>query len=126
MEAMIEHVNVTVSDVSVTEQRYARLFGWHTRWKGDAKDGGTTAHVGTGDSYIAFYQPTFQSPGSDDNYHTSGAMNHIGVVVDDLDATEARIKAEGIDTINHANYEPGRRFYFIDPDGFEVEVISYN
>ena len=47
-------------------------------------------------------------------------------VVDDLDATEARILAAGIETFSHADYEPGRRFYFNDADGIEFEVVSYN
>jgi hypothetical protein len=25
----------------------------------------------------------------------------------------------------HADYAPGRRFYFLDPDGIEYEVVSY-
>ena len=24
------------------------------------------------------------------------------------------------------DYEPGRRFYFFDPDGIEYEVVSYS
>jgi glyoxylase I family protein len=52
-------------------------------------------------------------------------LNHIGVEVDDLDATEARVIAAGLTPFNHGDYEPGRRFYFFDPDGIEYEVVSY-
>ncbi len=52
-------------------------------------------------------------------------LNHIGVEVDDLDATEARVVAAGLTPFSHADYEPGRRFYFLDPDGIEYEVVSY-
>ncbi len=52
-------------------------------------------------------------------------LNHIGVVVDELDATEARVIAAGLRPFGHADYEPGRRFYFLDPDGIEFEVVSY-
>ncbi|WP_417804770.1 VOC family protein [Thalassospira lucentensis] len=45
-------------------------------------------------------------------------------MVDDLDATEHRIKAAGIETCNHANNDPGRRFYFRDGDDIEFEVVS--
>ena len=31
----------------------------------------------------------------------------------------------GFKPINHADYEPGRRFYFHDHDGIEYEVVSY-
>ncbi|HCK17946.1 MAG TPA: glyoxalase, partial [Thalassospira sp.] len=40
-------------------------------------------------------------------------------------ATEAKIKADGIETFNHADYEPGRRFYFRDENDIEFEVVSY-
>ncbi|MGJ8556368.1 MAG: VOC family protein, partial [Sulfitobacter geojensis] len=29
-------------------------------------------------------------------------------------------------TSNHADYEPGRRFYFHDTDGVEFEVVQYD
>ncbi len=31
----------------------------------------------------------------------------------------------GSQTHSHADYEPGRRFYFHDEDGIEFEVVSY-
>ena len=31
----------------------------------------------------------------------------------------------GLETFNHGDYEPGRRFYFFDWDGIEFEVVSY-
>jgi catechol 2,3-dioxygenase-like lactoylglutathione lyase family enzyme len=52
-------------------------------------------------------------------------LNHIGVQVDDLDATDARAIAAGLLLFSHADYEPGRRFYFLDPDRIEYEVVSY-
>ena len=45
--------------------------------------------------------------------------------VDDLDAAEAVVKAAGLEPFNHADYEPGRRFYFFDWDGIEFEMVSY-
>jgi len=54
-----------------------------------------------------------------------GGLNHIGVVVEDLDAVEAKVLAAGLKTTNHGDYEPGRRFYFHDHDGIEFEVVSY-
>ena len=38
---------------------------------------------------------------------------------------EARVSAAGLIPFNHGDYEPGRRFYFLDPDGIEYEVVSY-
>ena len=120
----LEHVNVTVSDPARTAAMLCNLFDWRIRWKGDAKMGGTTYHVGTDESYVAVYSRggTDRAPDSDT---TPGALNHIGVVVEDLDAAEARVKAAGFTPHNHADYEPGRRFYFDDPDGIEIEVVAY-
>lgn len=52
-------------------------------------------------------------------------MNHVGIVVDDLDAAEARVIAAGLEPFSHANYAPGRRFYFFDDNGIRFEVVSY-
>ncbi len=41
------------------------------------------------------------------------------------DAAEARVRDAGYEPFNHGAYEPGRRFYFLDPDGIEYEVVSY-
>ncbi|MBO6892309.1 MAG: VOC family protein [Roseibium sp.] len=124
--AFLEHVNVTVSDPAATAKRLENWFGWKVRWKGDAKGGGTTYHIGNETSYVAAYSPPKQTtPVRDESYSHHGGLNHIAVVVDDLDATEELIKADGYRTHNHGDYEPGRRFYFDDDDGIEFEIVSY-
>lgn len=127
--AQLEHVNITVSDPKKTAAMLSDLFGWHTRWEGSVLGGaGYTVHVGSDDSYVAIYSgfdPDQTVPKADASYQTRGAMNHIGVVVEDLDGIEAKVKAMGFEAHSHADYEPGRRFYFHDADGVEIEVISY-
>ena len=125
MSTRLEHVNFTVSDIDATAALYSELFGWKIRWKGDSIHGGTSIHIGNGDSYVALYQPTHQKAAKEDSYFTTCGMNHIAVVVDDLDAVEARVIAAGLTPGSHADYEPGRRFYFDDPDGVEIEVVCY-
>lgn len=125
-KATLEHVNVTVLDPVKTANRLCDLFGWHIRWQGDAIHGGTTVHVGSDDTYLAVYTgPGSSPPGAAASYSTIGGLNHIGIVVDDLDGTEARIVEAGYEPHSHADYEPGRRFYFHDEDGIEFEVVSY-
>lgn len=126
--AQLEHVNITVSDPKKTAAMLRDLFGWHTRWEGAAKNAGYTVHVGSDESYVAVYSgsdPAQTLPKADASYQMRGGLNHIGVVVDDLDVTEAKVKALGFVPTSHADYEPGRRFYFHDADGIEFEVISY-
>ena len=120
----IEHVNVTVTDHERAAHLMQAVFDWRIRWRGPARDGGETIHIGTDEHYIALYRERVdaQSPAT---FGRGRPLNHIGVEVDDLDATEARVVAAGLTPYSHGDYEPGRRFYFLDPDGIEFEVVSY-
>jgi catechol 2,3-dioxygenase-like lactoylglutathione lyase family enzyme len=120
----IEHVNVTVTDPERAAALMEAVFDWRVRWKGPARDGGFTIHVGSEDHYVALYNGRGVAYTADD-FAKGRPLNHIGVEVDDLDATEARVLGAGLNTFNHGDYEPGRRFYFFDPDGIEYEVVSY-
>lgn len=121
----IEHVNITAPDPLKTAHMLEKVFGWKIRWQGPSKNNGFTVHVGSEDSYIAIYSVGRQEASTEASYHTIGGLNHIGVVVDDLDAVEARVIEAGFTPNNHGDYEPGRRFYFDDHDGIEFEVASY-
>ncbi len=123
---ILEHANFSVSDPQKTADFLCTLFDWRIRWSGDAIHGGHTIHVGGQDSYLAIYAQAEMRNAAPNDYKTVGAMNHIGVVVDDLEAVEARVLAAGFQTTNHGDYEPGRRFYFHDHDGIEFEVVSYS
>ena len=120
----IEHVNVTVTDRERTARLMEALFGWRVRWRGPALAGGYTIHVGSDHHYIALYTGRSVAYTAED-FAKGRPLNHIGVEVDDLDATETRVTAAGLTPFSHADYEPGRRFYFLDPDGIEYEVVSY-
>ncbi len=124
-KAMLEHVNVTVSNPERTAELLCALFDWRVRWAGPSKMGGRTVHVGSEDAYVAVYTYDETAANQGSSYAQSGGLNHIGVLVDDLDATEQRVLQAGFKTFNHADYEPGRRFYFNDHDGIEFEVVSY-
>lgn len=123
--AVLEHINLTVSDPAKTAQLLVNLFDWRIRWEGDAIHAGHSIHVGGEESYFAIYGREEKRAGVHRSYDQIGGLNHVGVVVDDLDAIEKRVKAAGFEPHSHADYEPGRRFYFKDHDGLEFEVISY-
>ncbi|EAR52176.1 glyoxalase family protein [Oceanicola granulosus HTCC2516] len=122
----LEHTNVTVPDPDASAAMLADLFGWHVRWSGDAISGGYSVHVGSDDSYVALYRGPESPRSGGSSYATLGGLNHIGIVVDDLDATEARVRARGYEPHSHADYEPGRRFYFREENGIEIEVVAYD
>ena len=135
-EPRLEHVNLTVADPRATAARLVDLFGWRVRWQGEAIHGGFTVHVGGQRSYLALYArdgAATTGPGRTagdagevrESHDRPLSLNHVGVVVDDLDAVERRVVAAGHETYSHADYEPGRRFYFRDGEGLEYEVVSY-
>lgn len=120
----IEHVNVTVSDPERAARLMESVFGWKVRWQGPSMAGGRTIHVGSDDHYVAVYTDPGRAYEAED-FRKGRPLNHIGVEVEELDDTEARVIAAGLTPFSHGDYEPGRRFYFLDPDGIEYEVVSY-
>ena len=121
----LEHANVTVSDLDRTAKMLCDVFGWHIRWRGDSKMSGLSVHVGNEDTYLALYRQEPNGRTGEDTYSTVGGLNHLAVVVEDIEATKARVVAAGYEPGEHYDYEPGERFYFDDHDGIEFEVVSY-
>ena len=124
MTAALEHVNYAVSDNEATARWMCDVFGWKIRWAGPAR-GGRTIHVGTDDAYLALYTPGDAQKPNGLPPRGMAMMNHVGVEVSDLAATEEMVRAHGFSPRDHDDYEPGRRFYFFDADGIEYEVASY-
>ena len=123
----LEHVNMTVADPERTANLLCDLFGWKIRWHGSAMNGaGVTYHVGSDTSYLALYGGEHSNPPQDNNYDTLGGLNHLGIVVENIDEMEERVKQAGFTPHSHGDYEPGRRFYFHDNDNnIEFEIVSY-
>ncbi|UWR57538.1 VOC family protein [Phaeobacter inhibens] len=126
MTVRLEHANITVSSPETTAAWMQDVFGWHIRWQGEAISGGYSLHVGETDSYLALYCPPEPLADAPTSYTVNGGLNHIAVVVDDLDAVETRVRAAGFTPGEHHDYEPGRRFYFRDRDNIEFEVVQYD
>lgn len=118
----LEHANITVSDIDRSSRLLQELCGWEERWRGPALNGGETIHVGEEFSYVAVY--TDRKP--HERFAKGSPLNHVGLLVDDLDAAENVVVEAGLVPFNHADYDPGRRFYFLDWDGIEFEVVSYD
>ena len=120
----IEHVNITVRDADRAARLMGELFGWTVRWQGPALNGGHTVHVGSEQQYLALYTPRGTAL-TDEDFAKGRPLNHVGVEVEDIAEVEAKVLAAGLTPFNHGDYDPGRRFYFLDPDGIEYEVVSY-
>ena len=124
MNTALEHINVTLNDIDTAAKALKNIFSWHIRWEGESKDNGRTIHIGSEDSYLALYSHN-ESKKENTSHKSIGHLNHIGILVEDLDDIESKIKQAGFRTHNHGDYEPGRRFYFHLEESLEVEVVSY-
>lgn len=123
--AIIEHVNLTVGNPDQTAEMLIDLFGWQIRWRGPAALSGHTIHVGSETQYLAVYASA-DGEGHPLEFEKGQPLNHVGILVDDLDGVERKVLARGLTPFSHGDYDPGRRFYFFDSDGIEFEVISYS
>ena len=117
----LEHCNITVSDPDRCAALLEKLCGWHERWRGPSQLGGWTIHCGDEHSYVALYT----RDGAAGPFAKGVPLNHVGLLVDDLNAAEAAVIEAGLEPFNRADYAPGRRFYFFDWDHIEWEVVSY-
>ena len=120
----IEHANLSVTQPDRSADLFKSLLGWEERWRGKSQMGGETIHVGqpgNGATYMALYTGDHVTG----EYSKGEPLNHVGLLVDDLDAAEKVVAEAGLSPFGHDDYEPGRRFYFFDWDGIEFEVVSY-
>ncbi len=125
---LLEHVNMTVSNLERSVAFYRELLGLKVRWERAATaEESAAAHVGDDEQYIAFFEA--QGAAKDGrfaarDYDTVG-FNHFGFVVADLDGKVAWLRKQGLEVRVPAEYDPGRRAYFDDADGFEIELVEY-
>ncbi|MEW6472276.1 MAG: VOC family protein [Actinomycetota bacterium] len=119
----LEHVNLTVTDLDRSVSFYCNLLDAHVRWKGTIDGERLGAHVGDDRCYLALFQAA--TDGEVGHDYSRPGLNHFGFVVDDLDEARRRLDRLGATVHWEADYHPGRRIYFFDPDGHEVELVEY-
>lgn len=120
----LEHANITVNDPDKTAQRLVQLFDWRVRWSGVGMENGYTVHVGSKNDYLALYTNEKLGEKCGKENH-AGHLNHVGIVVEDLQKVSDKAKEAGFEPFNHGEYEPGKRFYLMLEETLEIEVISY-
>ncbi len=125
----LEHANITVSDLDATVEFYKTAFpSFKIRGGGTQPlEGGgfkRWLHFGTDETYVALSElPLEKQPEKD--YDKNG-FNHIGFVVEDVNALAARMEEKGYKHTYPRQEEKYRiREYFGDPDGNEIEFVQY-
>ena len=127
----LEHLNVTLTDLDrATRALQAIVPEWSVRGSGTWADGSGLhhewRHVGDDFQYLALYQTppgrTLQAGGP------RSAFNHLGLVVDDLDAALARLHAIDIplDHIGGSTAHRRSAYVVIEPEGLQIELVAYD
>jgi catechol 2,3-dioxygenase-like lactoylglutathione lyase family enzyme len=104
----INHVALEVGDADEAAEFYGRLFDFELRGTAPGM-----AFLDMGDQFLALAEGRTQP--RDDG-------RHFGLVVDDLEAVEAALAAEGTEPIHSPH---GGGFDFYDPWGNRIQVVGY-
>ena len=125
----IEHVNITVPDIDEAIRFFSIVApDFKVRRDEVAQDGYRWAHIANDDCYFALQE---SHPGAKPEkprtpYRNYG-MNHIGLVVENLEEIEGKLRAAGYQRSIDAPIEKyRRRRYFLDRFGFEWELVEYS
>ena len=90
----LEHLNATVKDTHATAEMLCDLSGWGIPWEGASINDGYSLHVGSKISYLALYTQKKPMPAAP-KYYSSAALNHLGIVLDDLNTVEQKVITRG-------------------------------
>ena len=129
MECYLEHANITVLDLDeavkfvTTALPHFRIRGRGEQDQGDWKL--TWLHVGTDDTYISLMQTDIVALGERQLKDSTG-INHVGFVVEDVEAVKGRLETGGYKAVYALPHHPHRkRLYSTDPSGVTWEFVEY-
>ena len=129
MAFRLEHANITVASIDEVVTFLTAAFPqFNVRGSSQSETDGREKrwlHVGTHETYIALEEiiPPFET---DRKAYREPGINHVGFVVDDLDALIRRLQDAGYETSDLAEDVPYRkRTYIFDKSGNEWEFVQY-
>ncbi len=127
MNIKIDHLNMTVNDLSQSEAWYTRVFGFQ-RVEGGVRNGRPWAILRNGDALLCLYQdPKRTAPlGGDGPAHE---IAHFGIRIDDAQLPRwlAVLEQERL-PLGYGgviDYPHSRSWYVSDPTGHEIEVSHW-
>lgn len=124
MQAYVEHANITVSNIDDAIQFIQTAIPeFKVRHRGETQY--RWCHIGTDNSYIALQEMVAREQTDRAPYLDVG-INHIGLVVNDVDQVKQRLLSGGYQQNDIGEENPYRkRIYFYDRSGVEWEFIQY-
>lgn len=120
------HSMIRVLDEAKSVDFYGRCFGLKVAERLDF-DSFTLIYLANDESETELELTV--NKGRTEPYNLGDGYGHVAFSVDDVDATHARLIAEGFEPRKLVDFAPGgeviARFFFIkDPDGYEIEVLQ--
>lgn len=120
----LEHANITVNNLVNSTIFFQTAFIEFQIRGGGTNNGRKWIHLGNATTYLSLNEAS-NSVESSKNYEKNG-FNHIGFVVDDVDALGSRLLQAGFKRDYPKQIEKFRiRDYFTDSDGNEYEFVQY-
>ncbi len=127
MSTRLEHANLAVRDVDAMLSFLQTAFpDFHIRGEGKTWQGGRWIHIGSDETYIAVNEAPDIPAEEWVPYGGKPGTNHLGYVVEDVDALRARMLGAGYRDSTIPNSHPHRRrVYFYDREGNDWEFVQY-
>jgi catechol 2,3-dioxygenase-like lactoylglutathione lyase family enzyme len=127
MSTRLEHANLAVHDVDATLRFLQTAFpDFRIRGEGKNWQGARWVHIGNDETYVAVNEAPEPAAEQWVPYAGKPGTNHLGYVVDDVDALRARMLSVGYrDSTVPNNHPHRRRVYFYDTEGNDWEFVQY-
>ena len=117
MRVGLDHVHIFASNLSATVEFFCTMFGATVVWDEDAA-GARSVRLALGRAFIQVYDQAPKRP-------RGGAMHHLGIETDDLDALVSRLESYGFRFRNSIRDEPRFRYVMISgPDDLLIELFQ--
>src|SRR5512144_2101563 len=117
MRTRLDHIHLFASDLAATIEFFTTLLGARVVWDDDAA-GARNVRLRIGDAFIQLYDQPPKAP-------RGGAVHHIGIETDDLDALVARMSERGFHFRNKIRDAGTFRYVMIaGPDDLLIELFE--
>lgn len=122
----LDHINLTVNNLSETIEWYEKLFGFEMV-EGGRRAGINWAIIRSGDALLCMYErPDLADPEeSPDRHHR---LNHFGLRITDRQVFERAVNEMGVPVAygGAIRYPFSWSWYIADPTGHEIEVALWD
>ena len=117
MRIGLDHAHLFASDVPATIDFLCTMFGAEVVWDEEAA-GVRNVRLALGHAFVHLYDQPPKAP-------RGGAIHHLGIETDDLDALVARMKARGFEFRNAIREERNFRYVMVSgPDDLLIELFQ--